>query len=65
VTQWIPHGQFLVPDTPPEADSRMANFPGLSDGGHTGYHELDSQAEAWPTTEAHPGWSCRHAQHQP
>jgi hypothetical protein len=54
VTQWIPHGQLLVPDTPPEADSRMANFPGLNEGGHTGYHELRRQAGAWPTTEATP-----------
>jgi hypothetical protein len=54
VTQWIPHGQLLVPDSPPEADSRMANFPGLNDGGHTGYHELRRQAGAWPTTEATP-----------
>ena len=51
---WIPHGQLLVPDAPPKADSRMANFPGLNDGGHTGYHELRRQAGAWPTTEATP-----------
>ena len=44
MTQWIPHGQPPVPDTPPEADSRMANFPGLNEGGHTGYHELRRQA---------------------
>jgi hypothetical protein len=54
VTLYIPHGQLLVPDAPPEADSRMVNFPGLNDGGHTGYHELHRQAGAWPTTEATP-----------
>jgi hypothetical protein len=54
VTLWIPPGQLLVPDAPPKADSRMVNFPGLSDGGHIGYHELRRQAGAWPTTEATP-----------
>ena len=54
MTQWIPHGQLVVPDIPPEADSRMANCPGLNEGGHTGYHEFRRQAEAWPTTEATP-----------
>jgi hypothetical protein len=54
VTLWIPRGQLPIPDIPPEADSRMANFPGLNEGGHTGYHELHRQAGAWPTTETTP-----------
>jgi hypothetical protein len=54
VTLWIPRGELLVPDTPPEADSRMASFPGLNGGGHTGYHELRREAEAWPATDATP-----------
>jgi hypothetical protein len=54
VTQWIPRGQLLVPDTPLEADSRMANFPDLNGCGHTGYQELRRQADSWPTTTATP-----------
>lgn len=54
MTQWIPHGQILVPDTAPQADSRMSNFIGLNGGGHTGYHELRSRANSWPTTTATP-----------
>lgn len=54
MTQWIPHGQILVPDTAPYADSRMINFTGLNGGGHTGYHELRRRAGSWPTTSATP-----------
>ena len=54
MTQWIPHGQILVPDTAPYADIRMINFTGLNGGGHTGYHELRRRAGSWPTTSATP-----------
>lgn len=43
-----------MPDTPPEPDTRMANFANLNGGGHTGYHELRRQAQSWPTTGATP-----------
>ena len=54
MTQWVPHGQIVVPDTAPHADSRMINFIGLNGGGHTGYHELRRRAGSWPTTSATP-----------
>ena len=54
MTQWIPRRQILVPDTVPQADSRMINFIGLNGGGHTGYHELRRRASSWPTTSAIP-----------
>jgi hypothetical protein len=54
VTLWIARGQLLVPDPPPQADSRMANFLGLNGGGHSGYHELRRQTESRPTTAATP-----------
>lgn len=54
MTQWIAHGQIVVPDTAPQADSRMINFVGLNSGGHTGYHELRRHASSWPTTSATP-----------
>jgi hypothetical protein len=54
MTQWVPHGQIVVPDTAPRADSRMINFIGLNGGGHTGYHELRRRAGSWATTSATP-----------
>lgn len=54
MTQWIPHGQILLLDSAPQADSRMINFIGLNGGGHTGYHELCRRVASWPTTSATP-----------
>jgi hypothetical protein len=54
MTFWVPRGSIIVPDSAPEADSRMVHFLGLNGGGHSGYHELVRRAGNWPTTDATP-----------